>query len=200
VINPGTETDEEYLTTADIIVTFEGPYESYAALQFPATRWEWSYPADRFWHLVHATAAADMPDAVALSQQRNVGWVYVTPDALPNPWDTLPPASYWSGLLDAAANVGPDRACQAPFLRPQGPDASALRGTVIGDGVNFRVAPGLACDVIRTFAAGESVRILDGTADVDGYSWQRVADDDGVEGWVVSDFIEVHDDEVKPTG
>ena len=33
--------------------------------------------------------------------QRNVGWIYVTDDDLPNPWDTLP--AYWTNLTALVA-------------------------------------------------------------------------------------------------
>ena len=39
---------------------------------------------------------------MALSRQRNAGYVYVTPDDLPNPWDTLPSGSYWTHELSLA--------------------------------------------------------------------------------------------------
>lgn len=98
-LNPGTHTSECYLTaqTADIFVTFEGSFSSYQSWQMQG--WEANYPAQRFWHLVYATTEAQMPQAVCLSKQRNVGYIYVTPDVLPNPWDTLPTGSYWSTVL-----------------------------------------------------------------------------------------------------
>jgi hypothetical protein len=43
-----------------------------------------------------------MQTAVSLSKQRSAGWIYVTPDDLPNPWDTLPLDPYWSAELAAA--------------------------------------------------------------------------------------------------
>jgi hypothetical protein len=51
--------------------------------------------------LVLGTSEADMLQAVAWSKQRNAGWVYVTNDDLPNPWDTLPSDPYWSNELNA---------------------------------------------------------------------------------------------------
>lgn len=83
VINPGTRTDPAYMTTADIIVNFEGYYSSYASDQSwedPDPDWERNFPAYRFWHMVHTTPEVDMPNAIALSKQRHAGWVYVTPD------------------------------------------------------------------------------------------------------------------------
>jgi hypothetical protein len=41
-----------------------------------------------------------MQRAITLSKQRNAGWVYVTNDVLPNPWDTLPADPYWTKELD----------------------------------------------------------------------------------------------------
>jgi Spherulation-specific family 4. len=103
-LNPGTHTNECYLTsqTSDIFVTFEGSFSSY--LNWQMQGWEANYPAQRFWHLVYDTTAAQMPQAVCLSKQRNIGYIYVTPDELvPNPWDSLPTGSYWSTLLQLTA-------------------------------------------------------------------------------------------------
>jgi hypothetical protein len=47
-----------------------------------------------------------MKNAVSLSKQRNAGWVYVTPDTMPNPWDTLPEEPYWSQMLQAVEASG----------------------------------------------------------------------------------------------
>src|SRR5206468_3692290 len=94
----GTITPECFVTSADVILNFEGSYSQYQS--WTAAGWESSYDASHFWHLVYATAADEMPAAVLMSQQRNAGYVYVTPDVLtPNPWDTLPPEPYWSNEL-----------------------------------------------------------------------------------------------------
>ena len=104
VINPGARTQEPYIELADIIVNFEGFYATYTAWQLPADAWERRYPAERFWHLAHTTPTeADMRNAVRLSKQRHAGWVYVTPDVMNNPWDTLPPDPYWRAELAAVA-------------------------------------------------------------------------------------------------
>ena len=100
VLNPGTQTNECYMAVSDIILNFEGTYADYAGDSYSQPEWISEYPATRFWHLVHAAATtADMRDAVRLSRERNAGFVYVTPDALPNPWDTLP--AYFSDELKA---------------------------------------------------------------------------------------------------
>lgn len=102
VLNPGTETVSDcYMASTDVIINFESTYSSYVSWR-PAG-WEASYPANRFWHLIYTTSQAQLPNAVALARQRNAGWVYVTDDSLPNPWDTVPNASYWSQELQLAA-------------------------------------------------------------------------------------------------
>jgi len=101
VLNPGASTGECFMSASDLLITFEDSYAQYVGWQLSG--WETKYPASRFWQLVLGTTQADMPSAIALSRSRNVGWIYVTPDILPNPWDTLPGSSYWTQELNAAA-------------------------------------------------------------------------------------------------
>ena len=104
VINPGTPVTESYMKAADVVLTFESDYKAYVKRAADPV-WVTHYPARRFYHLVYAAPnAAAMHQAVALSKQRNAGWVYVTPDDLPNPWDTLPDGRYWTGELAALAH------------------------------------------------------------------------------------------------
>ena len=101
VINPGTPVTKGYMSVADIVVTFEGNYDTYVKREADPA-WVKQFPAKRFWHLVYAAPdVAAMQNAVRLSKTRNAGWVYVTPDTLPNPWDTLPEDPYWSAELTA---------------------------------------------------------------------------------------------------
>jgi hypothetical protein len=91
--NPGTTTQEEYLTRpcADTLVTFEHNtgYGTYVP-----DRWVTNYPANRFAHLPYAVAsAATMTNYIQLARARHAGFIFVTDDVLPNPWDTLP--AYW---------------------------------------------------------------------------------------------------------
>ncbi|MET9218429.1 spherulation-specific family 4 protein [Streptomyces sp. NPDC003300] len=106
VDNPGSPAESCYASAADVLVMFENTYSVYAS--WTAPDWELNYAnPDKFWHLVYDTPAqADMENAVALSKQRNAGYLYVTPDNLPNPWDTLPTGAYWSDELAKAAAAG----------------------------------------------------------------------------------------------
>jgi hypothetical protein len=98
VDNPGTGAEQCYTRAADTLVTFEGNYASYTSYQPPA--WEASADPGQLWHLVYATPQSNLDDAVSLARSRNVGYLYVTPDDLPNPWDTLPADPYWTRELD----------------------------------------------------------------------------------------------------
>ena len=91
--NPGTTTQEEYLVRpcADTLVTFEHNtgYDTYVP-----DRWTTNYPGHRFAHLAYAVGSAGtMTNYIHLARTRNAGFIFVTDDLLPNPWDTLP--AYW---------------------------------------------------------------------------------------------------------
>jgi Spherulation-specific family 4 len=104
VLNPGMPTGECYMEVADTIVTFEGPYDKYVN-DYAAPSWVSRYRPQKFWHLVHSTPTIrKMETAIRLSTERGAGWVYVTPSAPPNPWDTLPPDIYWSRELTAVSS------------------------------------------------------------------------------------------------
>jgi hypothetical protein len=77
---------------ADKLVVFEGTRASYADWSPPA--WVMSRSASKFSHLVHASSGAYRPQVCDSSRSRNAGFVYVTDDVLPNPWDRLP--TYWT--------------------------------------------------------------------------------------------------------
>jgi hypothetical protein len=102
-INPGTQTNECYVEVADILLTFEGDLATWRA--FEPAEWVKQYPADRFWHLIYGVVSIDdMQVVVNQSQDRHAGWIYVTPETLPNPWYTLPPYEYWLSQLDAVGH------------------------------------------------------------------------------------------------
>ncbi|CAH1206986.1 PEP-CTERM sorting domain-containing protein [Candidatus Nitrotoga sp. BS] len=99
--NPGTNTLESYLTAADVLVTFENQtgYETY-----PPDTWTNNYTADHFAHLLYNVSdEAAMLANVALAADRNVGYLYITNDTLPNPWDTL--THYWNAEVSAVAAI-----------------------------------------------------------------------------------------------
>lgn len=98
VLNTGTQCLEEHAKMADYLMCSEGDVPTYRARV--ARSWEVNYPG-KLWHAVHGCSAADMPGIVALAKQRKAGLLYVTPDVMPNPWDTLPPN--WDALCQEIA-------------------------------------------------------------------------------------------------
>ena len=95
-LNPGTIPDQGYINLSDTTVIFEGTYNTYKTWTPPS--WVNSYASSKFTHLVYATSSTTkMNDAVTKAKSRNAGYVYVTNDVLPNPWDTLP--SFWNSEL-----------------------------------------------------------------------------------------------------
>ena len=97
VLNPGGEpTDLAYMTMADSVCIFEGDYATYVAWTPPG--WLFNYSPSEITYLVYNCATeGNMDNAVSLARAWNAGYVYITNDVLPNPWDTLPP--YWSAEL-----------------------------------------------------------------------------------------------------
>jgi hypothetical protein len=123
VLNPGKHPDQPYMDVADVIVTCENTYAGYVATCTPPD-WVFTYPASRFWHLIHTTMTITaMRNAIALSKQRNAGWVYVTPDIEllmgqhVDPWNTLPSPTYWRAEHQYVAGIfAPQGPMCLPFL------------------------------------------------------------------------------------
>jgi hypothetical protein len=111
-LNPGIAVPQCYQNTADILLTFEGTYLCYiqdascpVGLRYTSSSWD---PVDpkKFWHLVYKTSELQQADALTKSKQRKAGYVYITDDDLPNPWDRLPSGTYWSGEQAGVAPGG----------------------------------------------------------------------------------------------
>lgn len=102
VLNPGITVPQCYQNSADILLMFEGTYLCYIqdascpeGLRYQSPGWN---PVDpkKFWHLIYKTTELQLADAQTKSKERLAGYVYITPDELPNPWDELPGGSYWA--------------------------------------------------------------------------------------------------------
>lgn len=101
VLNPGTVPDQRYVDLGDTTVVFEGTYAEYNRASFPA--WMSTYQPTKFAHLVYGTGSKYLSATMRRARSLNAGFVYVTNDTLPNPWDTLPP--YWTTEKDTAASI-----------------------------------------------------------------------------------------------
>ena len=90
ILNFGTMPPESFMSAGDIMLTFEGSYSTYESTTFPS--WVTGYAADRFYNIVY-----DVPNQTSMTQvlgqaeNYNVGYIYVTNETLPNPYDSVPP-------------------------------------------------------------------------------------------------------------
>lgn len=113
--NPGTTTQQGYVSGADVLCDFEYYGEGYFA--FAPEPWAHTYPPRHFAHLLHSLSTADsMRAAVSRARALGAGWVYVTQDTMVNPYDETP--AYWNALVaavettyvaDVAPQAGPAR-------------------------------------------------------------------------------------------
>jgi hypothetical protein len=92
--NPGTTVPEALLGIFDTVFVYEG-----VGLPDPDALGVEGHDRSEFAVIPHAVATLD-PEFVAAALER-VGFVYVTDDVLPNPWDTLP--TYFDELVAALA-------------------------------------------------------------------------------------------------
>ena len=103
VLNPGTQTVEDYMATCDILVNSESTWVTYRDAYPQPPTWVENYPANRFWHLVHACPTeSEMRTAVWLARARNAGWIFVTHHTGVNAYDRLPGEEYWLSELRRA--------------------------------------------------------------------------------------------------
>ncbi len=104
--NPGQPFSESYITAADTLVIFEGPYSNsdptgasyedfpnkgpYAGL----TPWWHSYSSSQIANIVYSDPTElDVLKSVAKALSQNAGYIYITDATPPNPYGALP--SYW---------------------------------------------------------------------------------------------------------
>ena len=97
-VNPGTNTCASYLDFADILLIYEDGTGDFVHWSPPD--WAASVDPRHLWILVHSEVdPSAMQSDLAHAAESGIGWVYVTDDVLPNPWDTLP--AYWSAEVAA---------------------------------------------------------------------------------------------------
>ncbi|HEY1621774.1 MAG TPA: spherulation-specific family 4 protein [Streptosporangiaceae bacterium] len=90
VFNHGVHPHEAYARHADILGTFEGPWNVYLEQSVP--RWTRSWPADRFYHVVYSVPADHLGNAFLIAGRRRAGCVYVTDRGGGNPYNHMPAA------------------------------------------------------------------------------------------------------------
>jgi hypothetical protein len=89
--NPGTDTDESYIGALDVMLIYESKG---LPGDVDLAGWHTTYDRKNFGIIPYGVSF----DAVFVQHAKQyVGWVYLTDDDLPNPWDTLPP--YFDSLV-----------------------------------------------------------------------------------------------------
>jgi hypothetical protein len=96
LFNHGTHPAEAYAEHADLLGTFEGPWDAYLALDVP--RWTRSWPADTFCHVVYSVPRESFDDAFLLAVRRRAASIYITDRGGANPYDRLPAGGLVPGL------------------------------------------------------------------------------------------------------
>lgn len=101
------------LNSADTLMTFESSYESYTG-SYVANDWTSSDPR-KIWHIIFNVPAAKAAEVAALALSRGAGLIHITPDTMPNPYDTIPDESYMQTLFNAVAGGKPAIKDPLPF-------------------------------------------------------------------------------------
>lgn len=134
ILNFGANVSPDYEPYGDIFVNAENDYATLNGswtVGFPGFE---DNPANenRFWQIAHTTSSGNYSAALAMLRARNAGWIYITDDTMPNPYDTTP--SYWSTEVNDAntlpASTIPNRGLAALPSGCQDLTPTATAGTV----------------------------------------------------------------------
>jgi hypothetical protein len=100
-LNPGSYPDPSFMSIANVVMVFEGPYSSYLSDSVPS--WISQYSPSQFAHVIFDTPQSDFASALNLSRQRRAGHLFVTDlSGSGNPYGALP--SYWSQEASTVSN------------------------------------------------------------------------------------------------
>ena len=89
-VNPGIVPASCWADAADVIVSFEGPFDSY--LRYLSPPWLQALPRSHVWNIVYAVPAGSEGFVRDLAGRHGTGLLYATDDVPPNPYDSLPAA------------------------------------------------------------------------------------------------------------
>ena len=92
IANPGASITDAISPYADIFVTSEVSANTYInKFEKPKSNFENNQSnAKHIWHIVHSATPKEYAEIVRLSRQRNAGWLMITDDIMPNPYDKKP--------------------------------------------------------------------------------------------------------------
>ncbi|KAH8902036.1 hypothetical protein BR93DRAFT_888140 [Coniochaeta sp. PMI_546] len=97
VLNPGSPCDECFKDTMDTLLTFELSYTAYKSSYTP-NKWN-ATDARKLWHIVYNVPRSAINEVATLARQRGAGFLQITDEDMPNPYDILPDDDYMQAQL-----------------------------------------------------------------------------------------------------
>lgn len=99
ILNPGSPMASCFEDTMDTLLTFELDYNAYVNKYTP-NNWTPKDPR-KLWHIIYNVPEDKIGEVITLSKKRGAGFVQLTDDLLPNPYDNLPADSYMTKMMAA---------------------------------------------------------------------------------------------------
>ncbi|PKY04114.1 fibronectin type III domain protein [Aspergillus campestris IBT 28561] len=97
VLNPGSPMASCFEDTMDTLLTFELSYDAYMNSYTPN---DWTAKDPRkIWHIVYSVPESAVGKVTKLAKERGAGFIQLTDDTLPNPYDTLSGVSYVKSMM-----------------------------------------------------------------------------------------------------
>ncbi|KAL4891313.1 fibronectin type III domain protein [Aspergillus ambiguus] len=131
VLNPGATMPQCFEDSADTLMTFEQGYDTYMNSYVPNPGWTPKDPR-KLWHIIYGVPKEDAGKVAKLALERGAGLVHITPDILPNPYDTLPDETYMQAIMDSMEGGGPKVASPSSFSA-NGQTSFPLGGITVTD-------------------------------------------------------------------
>lgn len=118
VLNPGDFMPKCFEHSADTLLTFESSYERYIdnAIYKP-NGWTTSN-LQKNWHIIYNVPKSEIGRIAKLAKERGAGFIQITNDIMPNPYDNLPKEDYMQEHINAVDGGVPFVA--DPLPRPKG--------------------------------------------------------------------------------
>jgi hypothetical protein len=123
VLNPGTVVPQCYADTADVLLTFEGSYDTYMSNTYDLG-WTPASPS-KIWHIIYGVPADQIVPVVQLAEARDAGYVEITDDSGANPYDQQPDIAYWNREQSVVSGGIPVAAPVTPFVPDSRPAPAA---------------------------------------------------------------------------
>ena len=108
-------------------MTFESSYEQYTT-NYSANTWT-ATDTRKIWHIIYGVSQSNVAQVAALAQSRGAGFVHITNEGQPNPYNVLPDAAYMQDYINAVSGGSVLPASPLPF--PGGSSASTPSGLAV---------------------------------------------------------------------